>query len=162
MSDFRVDGADQFLALSKALKAAGRTELRRELNNGMKRAARPLVKVAKDAARNTFPSSGGLAAREAKIPFRPQTRTGRDPGVSIVAPGKYVVGKTTNANGTFRHPVFASGDQTRREWTWVTQRLGNQGWFDEAMTGAAPMVVRELEQALQNIADQVVRGAGRG
>lgn len=158
MSDFEFRGADEFGRLSKALKQAGATDLRKELHGAMKRAGTPLVKVAKDASADAFPKRGGLSRRERKIPFRAQVRTGRNPGLRIVAPGKYVVGKTTNATGRFRHPVFADNSKTRRDWTWHDQNLGNQGWFDHAMEGSAPTVLPELEQAINDTVEKIVRG----
>lgn len=150
--NFEVHGADDFLKLSKALKAAGQKELRKELHTGMRQAAKPLVKVAKREAGEVFPKRGGLAAQEAKVPFRAQVRTGATAGVRIVAPGKYLVAKSANATGSFRHPVFDTG-------TWVTQRLpGSRGWFDDAMSRNAPAVRKDLEQAVNSMINKVKRG----
>lgn len=159
--DFEIRGADEFYKLSKALKAAGRTAMRNELNKSLKRAAKPLVKVAKKAAGEAFPKTGGMAKREARIPFRAVTRTGRDNhGVQIVAPGRFVDAKTTNRSGTFRHPVFADGTKTRKEWTWVDQEVPDStGWFDKAMQGSAPLVRPELEKAISNVIAEIVKGA---
>lgn len=159
MSDFEVRGADEFLRMSKALKAAGQTGLRKELHNGMKRAAKPLVKDAKDEAAKVFPKGGGLARQMAKTPFRPQVRTGAQAGVRIVAPGKSVTAKLTNATGSWRHPVFADGKKTRRQWTWVTQRGVKPHWFDDRMKAEAPTIRKELEQAMEDVAAQIVREA---
>ncbi len=148
---------NDFFRLSKALKAAGQTGLRNELNKGCRRAGLPLVKVARDRAGEVFPKRGGLAAREALVPFRVVTSTGRDPGVKIVAPGKYVVAKTTNARGQFRHPVF--GDKRSGQTRWVTQRLNNAGWFDQAMVRQAPKIRVEIEKAIEAVAVQIVRGS---
>lgn len=160
-ADFEIRGAEEFYQLSKALKAAGRTGMRNELNRAMRRAAKPLTQTAKDAAAEVFPKGGGLADREGKIPFRAVTRTGRDVhGVQIVAPGRFLAARTTNASGRFRHPVFADGTKTRKEWSWVDQEIpGSAGWFDRAMEGAAPLVRPELEQAIVNVQQQIVKGA---
>lgn len=160
MSDFEVRGAEDFLRLSKALKAAGRVELRKELHRGMREAAKPLVGEAKKAARETFPKRGRLADREARIQFRAQVRTGRDPGVRVVAPGRFLAGKAVNATGRFRHPVFAAKGATRKQWRWVNQRVpGGQGWFDRRMQQQAPAVRTRLEAAMERVVDDVVRGA---
>lgn len=158
MSTFEVRGSGEIQKLSKALKQAGHTELRKQLHKGLKAAAKPLVKEAKDAAKETFPKRGGLAAREGKIPFRSQLLTGSAPGLRIVAPGKYVVGKTVNATGRFRHPVFADGKKTRKEWSWVNQTVpGGRGWFDRRMQDSAPAVRPEIEAAMQRVIDKIVR-----
>lgn len=168
MSDFEISGADQFYRLSKALKQAGRTAMRNELNAAMRRAATPLVKVAKTAAKDVFPRAGGMDEREAKIPFRAVTRTGRDNhGVQVVAPGKWVAAKTTNATGKFRHPVLPKRTKTgkvdpaeRKTWHWVDQEIpGSTGWFDKAMEGSASTVLPELEKALDNVIDEIVKEA---
>lgn len=161
MSDFEITGADQFYRLSKALKAAGRTGMRRELNAAMRRGAKPLVKVAKDAAADVFPKSGGMSQRESTIKFRAVTRTSLNLyGVRIEAAGRYVAAKTTNKTGSFRKPVFADKSQPKNTWTWADQEIpGSEGWFDRAMTGAAPLVRPELEKAIENVAHEIVRGA---
>jgi hypothetical protein len=161
---FEVRGAKELAQLSKALKDAGQTGMRKELTAGMSRAARPLLAVAKQAAQDTFPKQGGLADRERKVSFRVSVRTGaKTAGVRIVAPGRYVAAGAVNRTGRFRHPVFADSRKTRRDWTWTTQTVpGGQGWFDRAMNDSAPVVRRELEQAMENVLDKIVREARRG
>jgi len=167
VSDFEIHGADNFYRVSKALKAAGATGMRRELHNAMRRAARPLTKVAKGAAHEVFPKRGGLADREEKIPFRSTVKTSRDQhGVEIVAPGRFVAAKTTNEAGRFKKPVFGrvhpplTVAESRKTWTWRWQEVpGSEGWFDRAMEGSAPLVRPELEKALDNVIDEVIRGA---
>lgn len=158
--DFSVHGVDQFLAVSKALKRAGETGLRKELHAGMRKAAKPLVPAAKKAAAEVFPKRGGLAKREGKVAFRAQLSTGAIPGVRIVAPGRFVVAKTVNLNGTFRHPVYADPTETRKDWQWVSQRIpGAQGWFDDSMMRNAPAIRKDLEQALNNMINKIAKGA---
>ena len=151
MSDFEVTGADQFLRLSKALKHAGRTQLRKELNAGMRKAAKSLIPKTRAAALDgRLPDAGGLAQRIAKAPQRVQVRTGKDPGVSIVA-GKAGSGARAADVGFIRHPVFGR-DQ------FVTQAV-EPGWFSKTLQDAAPDVVPDLERALADVADRVVREA---
>lgn len=149
--DFEIRGADQFLALSKALKHAGRGELRKELNKGMKKAAKPLIAESKKAALAKLPQRGGLARQVAKEPHRVQTRTGRVPGVRIVVGKKRGGARSTN-RGFIRHPVFGNREN------WVTQEVP-PGWFDVTMKAGAPVVRPELQQAIERVADQVVRDA---
>lgn len=160
MSDFEIHGADEFSRLSKALKAAGRTGMRRELNAAMRRAAKPLTKVAKDAAHEVFPHAGGLDDREAQVRFTARTYTSADDhGVKIVAPRNAVAARTTNATGSFRKPVFADKSKPRKEWTWADQEIpGSTGWFDRAMGATAPFVVPELEKAIVDVEQQILRG----
>jgi hypothetical protein len=151
--DFEVSGADQFFDLSKALKAAGRTDLRRELNTGLRRAARPLVAKTRAEARQRLPKRGGLAERVAKAPQRVQVRTGaRTAGVRIVV-GKDKSGAGGANRGTVRHPVFGNRD------VWVMQEVA-PGWFDDPLRDSAPAVRRDLEAAVQVVVDKVVRDGG--
>jgi hypothetical protein len=151
--DFEIRGADQFLALSKALKHAGRTELRKELNKGIKRAAKPLIPKARAEALRRLPQSGGLAKQVAKEPARVQVRTGaRTAGVRVVV-GRRRGGARQANRGVIRHPVFGNRD------VWVNQRVPS-GWFDDPMKDAAPAIRRDVEQALEDVAEQIVREAG--
>lgn len=149
--DFEVHGTEQFLRLSKSLKAAGRTGLRRELNTGMRRAARPLIAKTRAEAGKRLPKRGGLAAQVAREPQRIQVRTGsRTAGVRIVVARK--AGGARGANrGKIRHPVFGNRD------VWVDQKVP-AGWFDDPLREAAPAIRREVERALQDVVAQIVRG----
>lgn len=157
MSDFEVRGAEQFLKLSKALKNAGRTELRKELTRGLQRGTKPLIPKAREAARTDLPHRGGLAAQVSKEPMRVQVRTGANPGVRVVV-GNRKGGSRAANQGRLRHPVFARPGTSRDQWTWVTQRL-RPGWFDRAMRRNARGVRPALEQAIEDVAKRVVREA---
>ena len=150
--DFEINGTDQFLKLSKALKHAGRTELRKELNKGIKRAAKPLIPKARAEALSRLPQRGGLAKQIAKEPARVQVRTGRTPGVRVVV-GKKRGGAQQANRGVIRHPVFGNRE------VWVDQKV-TPGWFDDPMKAGAPAIRRDIEQAMEDIADQIVREAG--
>lgn len=156
MSDFEVTGADEFLRLSRALKDAGRTDLRKELNTGIRRAARPLVAKTRAEARRRLPQKGGLAEKVAKAPQRVQVRTGaRTAGVRIVVGGGSHGARATN-RGVVRHPVFGNRD------VWVTQDVpAATGWFDEPIRASAPEIRRDIEAAVVAVADQVVNEARR-
>jgi hypothetical protein len=151
--DFTVRGTGDFIRLSKALKAAGRTELRKELHKGMRKAARPLIPKARAEARARLPQSGGLADQVAREPARVQVRTGRDPGVRVVIGRKRGGARQAN-RGVIRHPVFGNRD------VWVDQRV-RPGWFDDPMRGEAPAIRRDVLRAMDDVADQVVRDAKR-
>lgn len=150
--DFEIHGADQFLALSKALKHAGRTELRKELNKAMRTGAKPLIPKARASAMARLPQRGGLAQQIAKEPTRVQTRTGKDPGVRVVV-GKKRGGARAANRGVIRHPVFGNRD------VWVDQQV-RPGWFDEPMAASAPEIRKALEQGIEDVAAKVVRDVG--
>lgn len=152
MTDFEIRGADEFLRLSKALKAAGRGDLRKALTAGIKKAAKPLIGKSRDEARARLPQRGGLAAVVAKAPQRVQVRTGaKTAGVRIVVGGKGGAARGANA-GVIRHPVFGNRG------VWVSQKV-RPGWFEDPMNDGAPIVRPEIERAMEDVAEQVVREA---
>ena len=152
MADYEVRGAEDFLKLSKALKHAGRTELRKELTSSLKRTAKPLIGKTRDEARRRLPQKGGLAKRVAKTPQRIQVRTGaKTAGVRVVV-GKSNSGARGANKGVVRHPVFGNRQ------VWVNQSVP-PGWFDEPLRKSAPEVRRGLEKAIESIADKVAREA---
>jgi hypothetical protein len=159
VSDFEVRGAEQFYRLSKALKAAGRTDLRKELTSELRKAGRPLIARTRAAARSTLPKSGGLAEQVAREPQRIQVRTGeRTAGVRVVV-GRRRGGAQSANRGSVRHPVFARSDRTRDQWTWVTQRV-TPGWFDRTLERDAPTIARPaIQSAMQKVIDKIIEGA---
>lgn len=162
VSDASVGGAEDFLKLSKALKAAGETELRKELNTELRRAAKPLIPMTRQAARSRLPQRGGLAESVARAPQRVQVRTGeKTAGVRLVVASRRAAARAAN-RGLIRHPVFADAAEPRKDWTWVEQKVQG-GWFDETVEREAPRVARPaIEQALESIAEKVVREVKRG
>ena len=140
-----IQGAEKFLTLSKALKAAGQTGLRKELHNGIQQAAKPVIKEVRAAALSSLPSGGGLNAHVAKTRARIRVKTGRDPGVDV-AWGRRQPGYM---DGAVRHPVFKTG-------RWVTQQVDGD-WFDGTVEKAAPVVRPEIDKAIESICDKIVR-----
>lgn len=153
MSDFQVSGAEDFYRLSKALKAAGEKELRKELNAELRKAGKPLIARTRQAALEQLPSSGGLAAQVAKEPQRIQVRTGaQTAGVRVVV-GRRRGGARGANRGVIRHPVFGNTDR------WVNQPV-EPGWFDKTLERDAPGIARPaIEAAMQSIADKIVNQA---
>ena len=156
MSDdgFKVEGAEQFLQLSKALKAAGALDLRKELHRELRKAGKPLVKETRDVARRTLPQRGGLARLIAKAPQRVQVRTGLDTaGIRLVAGKRRGAAETSNNLGLVAHPVFG-----RRE-NWEDTRV-RKGWFTDTLNDKGPATARPLvEAAMESIAQQVITKA---
>jgi hypothetical protein len=152
--DFTVQGAEDFLKLSKALKAAGRTGLRTELDKELRRAVRPLIPMTQAAARRQLPSAGGFAEQVAREPQRVQVRTGATTaGVRIIV-GRRRGGARAANRGVIRHPVFGNRD------IWVSQRISEgTGWFDDTLEREAPRVARPaVEAAMETIVQRVVDG----
>jgi hypothetical protein len=161
MADSDVGGVDDFYRLSKALKEAGRKELRRELHKRLKESTKPLISDTQEAFAKAVPTR--LKPRAAKTKQTVQVRTGRDPGVGIaVKYGKAGRGmgasnaRLANRLGQVRHPVYGN----RQVWA-NTPVPRAKGWFDDTLRRGAPTVRPLLAQALEDIADEVVREARR-
>ena len=151
MSDFSVSGANDFYKLSKALKAAGKGELRKDLNKELKAAVKPLIPKTRAAARATLPKRGGLADQVAREPQRVQVRTGeKTAGVRLVVGKKKGAARSSN-RGTVRHPAF--GDRSK----FYEQKVPS-GWFDDVVEKAKPDMQRATIDAMESIADKIVRG----
>lgn len=157
MADYTITGAEDFLRLSKALKAAGQTELRKELHKRMRDAAKPLTKKTQKKLADSVPSR--LSGRAGKTKQAVVVSTGRDPGVKIlVRYGKRGTGlsasnaRLLNQGKGVRHPVFGNRER------WATTPVPNAaGWFDETLSGQKRQVQRELEQAMEQVAAKVAR-----
>ena len=157
MSDFAVHGADDFLRLSKALKGS---DLRKALNKGVREAVKPATKKAAERLADGMPSAE-LQRKAKRVTLRTQVRTGADPGVTVGVPFKRgsktglgsANARLVNRLGLVRHPVF--GDRSR----WASTPVDGRGWFDKTVQDAAPEVRKGIEQAMQDVADEVVRRA---
>jgi len=145
-ADFEVTGAAQLLRLSKALKNAGELELRKELNRGIRAAAKPLIGQARAEARRRLPQRGGLAQRVGRQPARVTVKTGQTPGVQIVV-GKKGLAAAADA-GVIRHPVFGRGP-------FVSQQVP-KGAFTDTFRDGAPTVLPEIEAAMERVAQTIV------
>ena len=149
MSDASIN-ADDFLRASKALKAAGKTEMRKALNKELRTAAKPLIPKARAAALRLLPSRGGLAKAVSRSPQRVQVRTGQDTAGVRVVVGKRRGSAARAANdGKVRHPVFGTG-------VFVEQAVP-PGWFDDTMRREGPSVKPAVESAIRDVLDQIAR-----
>jgi hypothetical protein len=154
VADFTIQTGADFHRVTKALKAAGRTELRKELNKRMKKAAKPLIPIARAEARATLPQSGGLADQVARAPMRVQVRTGTaTAGVRVVV-GKDRSGARAANRGLIRHPVFGNRER------WVDQQVPKD-WFDRPMRQSTPLIKPEVIKAIESVLEDIVREAKR-
>jgi len=157
--DFTVRGAGDFMRLSKALKEAGRTDLRKQLHKGLRDAVKKVMPEAEQKLAEQLPYlKRGKAVNQVV-----QVKTGRDPGVTVGM--RYGSRRSTNARlanskGVFRHPVWADGAKTRKEWRWVNQPVpGALGWFDNTYRDAAPEIRRQIEAVMGDLINDIVRKA---
>jgi hypothetical protein len=144
-----VKGAEDLLALSKRLKAAGQKDLRNELHKAMRDAAKPLIPKVRAAARAKLPKAGGLNERIAKKPYRSQVRTG------ATTAGVRITGTKVDPRineGRVWHPVF--GDRKPG----AIQRVPSaDGYFDDTLRESAPEVQDELRRTFSAFVDRLVR-----
>jgi hypothetical protein len=148
-----VKGTEDFIALSKALKQAGATQLRKELHKAVQAAAKPLIPQVRAAAEASLPKHGGLNRRIAKKPYRTQARTGaKTAGVRIVGAQ---VDPRINSQGRIQHPVFGRKGST------VVQFVPEaKGYFDDTLSRGAAPTREAIAQALSDFADRIIRERG--
>lgn len=150
MASDSVRGAEDFLALSRRLKAAGETELRKELHKAVGAAAKPLIPKVKAAAQDKFPQRGGLANRMARKPLRAQTRTGAlTAGVRIVGSK---VDPRMDESGRISHPVYG------RKPNVVQNVPGVAGYFSETLEKAGPEIRGDVLNVLEDFTQRITKG----
>jgi hypothetical protein len=148
---FELTGADDFLKLSKALKAAGEKDLRKELHKGMRDGARDVIPLAREEAREILPKRGGMNELVAKAPMRIRVSTGRDFGVSVVA-RKLGSGARGADFGRIRHPIPGTDK-------WASQDVP-KGWLRGTTRRSRHLVIPKLEAAMERVARKVVSRLG--
>jgi hypothetical protein len=154
------DGAAQLAALSKRLKDAGETGLRRNLQQAIDGAVQPLQR-----------EIGGVSHLEAYLPDRyaavlasdlsvtVSRLTGRNPGVRVTAKGRVKERKVQLFDvGAINHPVYARGP--RDTWRWSNgQRAGMKaGFFTDPAEKAGPQVRDAITAAMHDTAAKISGG----
>lgn len=148
--DIAVVGLDDLGKLSNALKKAGHGGLRKELHRGVNRATKEPKAAAKAQAAAFLPDRYATVL----IPnLRFRTRV-RGDGVSIITKAK---GRPRDRHvgainrGRLRHPTYGNRN------AWVNQGV-RPGFVTIPMQSARPEMRREIKQAMDRVADQIVRG----
>jgi hypothetical protein len=142
-------GAQQLLRVSKALKAAGEGDLRKQFHKAIRDAAKPAIPAVRESARAKGPKAGGLNKRLAKKPYRTQVRTGNTTaGVRIVGTK---VDPRINELGRIQHPVFGKGKQV------VQYDPELKGYFDEPLEKLGPGVQKDVVSAMTEFTRAVLR-----
>lgn len=150
MADLSITGADKFAKVAKALKQAGDKELQKELYSALNRATKPMRAEAKKSAEQRLPHAGGLNKRVARARMSTRRKTGKNPGVKIVATGMSQLAMMDK--GRVRHPVW--GNRGR----WVNQPIPQaEGWFTEPMQEGKPIAQREIIKTLNAVARKLAR-----
>ena len=152
--------------LVHALKAeANGKDLRRDVLRGMRAAAQPAA-VAVKAAIMSMPSKGVHTGDGGSRSLRASIAAGikvhvklsgkaKHIGVTIAAhsrgmPRKFRrAPKYLNRKRPWRHPVFGNRD------VWVSQVSRRPGWFDDTLKAYRPVVLRAVDEALDNVARRI-------
>lgn len=146
--DFQIQGADKFAKVAKELKKVGAKDLQKELYSALNRATKTPRAEAKKSAEQNLPRAGGLNKRVARARLSTRRKTGRNPGVQVVARGMDQL--RLMDQGRVRHPVW--GNRGR----WVNQPIPDaKDWFTKPMQDGADDARREILAALDSVADKL-------
>ena len=150
MIDPTVQGAEQFGDVAAQLKRldGDNRDLRRDLYRGLNRAVKPLIADTRESAERKLPRRGGLARRVAAAKMSSRRRTGKNPGIAVVAKGMDQLRGMDQ--GTVRHPVYGNRN------VWVTQSI-SPGWFSEPVRAGADEARTEISRVLDEIAREIAR-----
>jgi hypothetical protein len=174
--DLKVLGTKNLEVVAAKLRAAGRTDLIREMRRGIEDAVDPLPRAIRASALATLPSSGGYAATlAASLDFKVSTRlSGRTVRVimTTVGEGKRQRREIVRVDqGVLRHPVY--GRTRYRKWRtvdgkrvripgagqpipnpWVAQRVRPHFWT-RPVDDNKDKVVREVADAIARVAAKI-------
>ena len=148
-----VTGAEGLARLARAVKAAGRNDLRKDLLRGVRKGSKPMIPDARAAAAESLPHRGGLAADVAGAKWVVRTRMqGRGAGVRIT--GTWTSeGRLHDLSkldtGLLRHPVYG-----HRKQRWQAQAIRPR-WFSDAMEALAPEIRDELLEVIDEVAQRL-------
>lgn len=142
----QVTGAAQLANLSKALKAAGQGQLRRELLRGIRQATAPAKSTIPQSARDKLPRRGGLneyIATGLKVTSR-SSLSGAEARVRIVAtdPPRHDIQALDR--GVVRYPVFGN----RQVWR---SHPVEPGFFTDPCVALAPGARQQIAAARDRV-----------
>lgn len=154
-AELRVEGADKFGILAKALRQVGDKDLRTELYRGINRAVKPLTESVKVETKNYLPRRYAFElAKSLKV--RARRRAGRDPAIYLVGRAKTPRGKERDLaslnRGRLRHPLYGN----RRYW--FDQEVSPNWWDDPLLEGADQVreeIVGVLDEVVQKVAKKL-------
>lgn len=144
--------AEDFAALSRRLKDAGETGLRRELYKAINDAARPLAReISRDSHLRPYMPNRYAETLSKDLAVTVSKLTGSDPGVKIRAKGRAKERHVKRLNdGVLMHPLF--GDRER--WFLQFKRM-KPGFFDDPANAAQPDVRDAILAAMHDVAEKI-------
>jgi len=153
------DGSAELRDLAARLKAAG-TEgrgLRKELNNALTEAAKPLAeKIATAEHLRPYMPDRYAEILAADLGARVVSVLGGDPRVQVRAQAREKKRHVVLLNSGFiAHPVYPRGP--RKKWRWQSRQTGGMrpGFFDDACKDAGPDIRDKVMQALAETARKI-------
>lgn len=147
VAELRIEGADKFGTLAKALRKYGDKDLRKELYTGINRAVKPLTQEVKDSTQNFLPRRYAIELAKS-LRIRTRRRAGQNPAVYLAAKAKTKAGKERDLaslnRGRLRHPLYGN----RRYW--YDQQVSPNWWDDTLLKGA-----EQVREELVNVIDDI-------
>ena len=150
-----VTGAADFAALSRRLKEAGETGLRRELYRNISRAAGPLADEISSAAHlRPYMPNRYAETLAADLRVGVSRRTGNDPGVSIRAKGRAHRRKLQQLDdGIIEHPLWGNRKFWRKQFGGM-----RSGFFTDPAEHAAPDMRKAVLAAMRETSRKITTG----
>lgn len=155
--DVQITGTEEFVRVAKALNDAGSSGrgLWKELNDGLKRAAKPMEEELRKQLDRYLPSGYVPVMRSSLVVRVSRSTRGKAAGLKLVGTAKGVTRKRhirVIDKGTLRHPVWGNKER------WVDQRV-KPGFWSEPLEQARDKPATEMRRAIQNTAAKIERQA---
>lgn len=155
---FAVTGQQDFFKLAAKLKYAREVDLGKQLDKGVRRAAKHVEHAVREDAPRYLPK-GYEPVFIASMVFTTSIRKSRDPSVTIRLRARGRRGHDRQVQnierGLLRHPIFAKGP--RSKWRWHEQHVRPR-FFTQPANKALPKVRDEIQQAIHQVAQNIMEG----
>lgn len=160
------DFASELESVARELRRQADGELFRELTGAMRRGVEPAQDAVREGLERRHPKRYFAETLAPDLDLKVSvSATGTEPGVSLVARPRGQTGTGRGATGrrklkrldggVLEHPLFADRER------WFKQDV-EPGFFTGPARAAEPQVMRNLEDALERVADAVDRKAAGG
>ena len=144
-----VNGEKQLAELGARLQGAANAGIRRAAAAQIRLAAKPLIPIIQESARESLPTRGGMNECVAKRRPRVSVKLGpRVQSVRITYKGK----GAPSDRGPWRHPVFGNRE------VWVAQEyVPAEGWWERGGEKGTPQAQVEMRAVLDEVAAEIMR-----
>jgi hypothetical protein len=153
VAELRIEGADKFGKLAKALRQSGSKELRTELYRGINRAVKPLTEEVKKETPQFLPRRYAFELSKS-LRVKVRRRAGGNPAVYLVANAKTPRGKDRDLaslnRGRLRHPLYGNRG------FWYDQKVSPNWWTDPLLEGAEE-VRKEIVKSIDDLASRLAK-----